>query len=473
MKTPYLLNLLTAPWAVMPEVLVQLQDIYAARMRAEKVDLSAVESQLGRPLSNEPPRYDLRPGGVAVLSADGVMAPKANVFMQVSGGISTQMLTQQFNALRADTRVKAVVFAPSSPGGNVVGVPEAARALAALAAEKPTVTVAEGPLASAMYWVGSAANAVYVHGETDPVGSLGVYARLGWEKADPHSYEMVRGKYKRISVNGQAPDPDVIAHHEGQMDYLYSLLVDTVAQQRRVKAEQVLEHMAEGRVFYGQQALAGGLVDGVSTVDAMAEQLATNPAPFAGRRKAVFALGGGHAPEASAGDALAEGTPEPEGAGDAHEGDPPTDPKGHPMPQGTETPQVSRESLERDHGSLFAQLRTEFMAAGAAAELTRVKAVMAEGQGMKGHEALVLALALDGKTSGAEAAQAILAAQRNEHNAHAAAHANDAPPAAPAAPAPKDVPGKTRADLAAEATAYAAQHKVGFVDACKALGITH
>lgn len=419
MKTPYLLNLLTAPWAIAPEVLVQLQDIYAARMRAEKVDLSAVEAQLGRPLSNQPVAYEVRPGGVAVLTADGVMAPKANVFMQVSGGISTQMLAQQFDALRADSRVQSVVFAPASPGGNVIGLPEAVRALRALSADKPTVTVAEGPLASAMYWLGSATNAVFMHGETDPIGSLGVYQRIGWEAAAPNSIEMMRGRYKRPSINGAAPDPDVLAHYDGQMDYLYALLVDTVAEHRGTTSQAVLDHMAEGRVFYGQQAIDAGLVDGVSTVQAMVDQLATNPAAYAKRRKATFALG--------------ELAPLSASAGDAPQ-DPPTE-KGPVMATPDNTP-VSRESLERDHPSLFAQLRTEFTEAGAKAERDRISGV--RGQSIPGHEALIERLAMDGTTTPGEAAMAVNAAQREALKASAQAHAADAPPAAPTSPAPDE-----------------------------------
>lgn len=449
-----LLDLMTAPWAILPETLAELQQIYATHLRGDKIDLQAVEARLGRPLANDQQRYELRDGGVAVLAPQGVMAPKANLFMQVSGGISTQMLTQQLESMRADPRVKSVVFAPDSPGGNVLGIPAAGKALAALAAEKPTVTVVEGVMASAMYWVGSAANQIHISGETDHVGSIGVVQRLSWDPVNPTSMELVRGKYKRLSVNGAPPSADVVAYHEAQMDYLYTLFVDTVAAHRGVSSEQVLERMADGRVFIGQQAIDAGLVDGVSTVDAMVEQLATNPAAFARRRKAVVALGGLPTQSASAGAAPKDDQPE----------------KGPVMPPADNTP-VSRESLERDHPSLFATLRTEFMAAGAAAELSRVKAVLAEGEGLSAHAKLVMGLALDGKTTGPEAAQAILGAERATLSKARADLAADAPAAAPSSAAPEDKPAKTRDQLAAEAAAYAAQHNVDFLAACKALGI--
>ena len=140
------------------------------------------------------------------------------------------------------------------------------------------------------------------------------------------------------------------------------------------------------------------------------------------------------------------------------------------MPQADNTV-VSRESLERDHSSLFATLRTEFMAAGATAELARVKAVLAEGEGLAGHSKLVMDLALDGKTTGAQAAQQILAAERATLSKAGADHAADAPPPAKGATASDDKPAKTREQLAAEAQAYAVEHKVDFVAACKAIGV--
>lgn len=453
-----LLDLMTGPWAILPEQLLELQGIYATHLRGDKIDIAAIEARLGRTLAAEQQQYQLGDGGVAVLRASGVMAPKANLFMQVSGGISTQMLTKQFDSMAADPRVRAVVFAPDSPGGNVLGVPAAGKALANLASLKPTVTVVEGCMASAMYWVGSASNAVFIDGETDVVGSLGVVQRLSWEPATPNSMELVRGKYKRSSVNGKGPSAEFLAQAEANLDYLYSILVDAVALHRGTTSDLVLEHMADGRVFTGQQAINAGLVDGVSTVDAMVEQLATKPATFASRRKAVFALGGLSPVSASAGAAPTDDITN-------HE-------KGNDMPQAVNT-QVSRESLESDHAALFAALRTEFFTAGEtagrAAELARVNAVLAEGEGLKGHEALVMRLALDGKTTGPEAAQAILAADRSTLAAAARAHSADAPTAAPAAPAQADTVEPTKAEQVEQAKAYAAKHGVSFVSALKQL----
>jgi ClpP class serine protease len=359
-----------------------------------------------------------------------------------------------------------VLIAADSPGGNVLGVPAAIAALRALSAAKPTVLVGEGYVASAMYWFGSAANAMFIEGSTDQVGSLGVVQRLGWQPANANSVEIVRGKYKRASNDGKQASPEAIAQAEGHLDYLYSLLIDDVAQHRGVSSDQVLAKMADGRVFIGQQAIDAGLVDGFSTVDAMVERLATNPAEFAPRRKAVFAPApkSRTAVKAEGGDPAADPADPPEEPV-LLEGKTTTDPQGETMSD--TKPVITRASLEADHPTVFAQLSAEFTAAGAQAERDRIKGV--REQSMPGCEALIESLAADGKTTPAEAAMAVNKAQRDALAAAAKAHANEAPKALKDGTAPDDK-GKTKAEQVTEAKAYAEKHKVDFVAAMKHLG---
>lgn len=437
-----LLDLLTSPWAIVPEKLLEIQAIYATHLRGDKIDITAVEARLGRQLSNEQQSYTLRDGGVAVLPMMGVMAPRANMFMQISGGLSTQMAVSQVESMRVDPRVRSAILQMDTPGGSVNGLPALGDAVRRLAAEKPVVAISEGSIASAGYWVAAACNAIFMEGPTDSVGSIGVYHRLGWDPKRENQVELVRGRYKRLSINGTTPDPEVLAHYEGHLDYLYTLFVENVAEARGVSVDVVLERMADGRIFYGQQALDAGMADGFSTVDAMAEQLATDPQRYAKRYvakpKALAAVSAG-----------AEDLPQLEAAGVADESASTPTPtcEGTVMPEADKTP-LTREALERDHPALFASLRTEFtaagQAAGAAAERDRVTAV--RGAALPGHEKLIEALASDGKTTGPEAAAAVLAAERGLRQAQASAHANDAPKPAPGATAPTTEQEKPQAD---------------------------
>ena len=459
-----LLDLLMSAWAILPEQLREIQAIYAAHLRGDKIDFEAIEARLGRPLANEQQDYQIRQGGVAVLTLDGVMAPKANLFMRVSGGVSTQMAGLQIESAMADPRVTAMVLAIDSPGGSVFGTPELGATVRELSGTKPIITVSEATLASAAYWVGAAANGVYISGPTVQVGSIGVVASHSYDpQAKGTTTEITAGKYKRINSSTGPLSAEGKDYMQGQVDHLYSVFVDAVAANRGATSEQVLEHMADGRVFIGQQAIDRGLVDGYATVDAMVEQLATNPAKFAKRRKAVFAVGG-LPPKPAGAQALA--------------------PKAEPVLLENSNPEMKgspmdRKELEQQHPALFAQLQAEFTAtattnataaatvAGAESERQRITDVRA--QTLPGHEALVEQLAFDGKTTGPEAAMAVMAAERARIAGAAAAHAADAPAAVPHAAAPADaVKGK---DVqAAEATALAKQKGISVVAALKELG---
>lgn len=420
-------ELLSAPWAILPESLREIHQIYAAHLRGEKADVAAIEARIGHPLANEQQAYTVREGGVAVLTVEGVIAPKANMFTQISGGVSAQMLVKQIQSLSADTRVKSVIQAVDSPGGSVFGIPEWAAAIAELAALKPVVTVSDAQIASAAYWGGVAANAVFLTGVTAQAGSIGVYSRMGLSEAEPGVIEFTRGKYKRSSINGQAPSPEYMAYYEGYLDHMYSVFVDAVAQYRGATSDIVLEHMADGRLFTGQQAIDAGLVDGFSTVDAMVEKLATNPDAYARRRKAkVFALASPPAPG----------------------------PAPLPSPLNLITGvSMNRAELAAAHPELLQSLLAE----GAAAERSRIQAV--EGALIPGHEALIASLKFDGKTSGGDAALAVNAAERTVREKQGTALNSAAPKPVPQAPAPAvelSADEKAAADKKAEQTRLAA-----------------
>jgi signal peptide peptidase SppA len=248
-----LIDLLTGPWAIAPDKLLELQAIYATHFRGDKIDLPALEARLGRPLAHEQQDYRIEPGGVAVLSLSGVMAPKANLFSAVSGGISTQKATVQLESAVADPRVKSIVLHLDSPGGNVLGTPEFGAAIYQLSQEKPIVAYSDGMLCSAAYWAGSAACAVYISGPVVQVGSIGVVHSRTYNPTTPVVEENITaGKYKRLSTGREPYSPEARAVVQADVDYLYSLFVDTVAQYRSTTTEQVLAHMADGRVFRGQ-----------------------------------------------------------------------------------------------------------------------------------------------------------------------------------------------------------------------------
>lgn len=131
---------------------------------------------------------------------------------------------------------------------------------------------------------------------------------------------------------------------------------------------------------------------------------------------------------------------------------------------------ITRASFEQDHASLFAAIQAEFTVLGATQERDRIKAVLAVGEGLPGHEELLQGLAFDGKTSAADASLAVLGAEKALRAAAIEAHKQDAPPAAKGSAAPADNGEKTKAQQVEEAKAVAKERGISLVAALKELG---
>jgi len=398
-----LLDIVTGPWAIQPEKLLEIQAIYATHLRGDKIDLEAVEKRLGRPLQNEPKGYEIR-DGVAVLPVAGVLAKKMNLFASISGGASYELIARDFNQALSDPAVEAIALVIDSPGGTVDGVQQLGDAIAAARGIKPVGAFADGTMASAAYWIGAQADVVVAASDTTLVGSIGVVAShqdisAAEEKAGVKTTEITAGKFKRIASQHAPLSDEGRADIQARVDYLYEVFVDAVAKARGVSVETVLSDMADGRVFIGQQAVKAGLVDGVSTLDALIADLKQRAAGVA----AIPA-------------------------------------KGASMDLAT---------LKAEHADLVAALHAE----GAAAERARIADV--EAQALPGHEALIAQLRADGQTTGPQAAAQVLAAERNKLAGMSAALAADAPALVPHAAVPADQPQAADDSLPVEERAKA------------------
>lgn len=429
-------DILLAPWAIEPAKLREMQAIYTRHVQGDKLDLAAIEARLGRPLANEQQEYQIREGGVAVLPIEGVIAPKANMFMRISGGTSTQLLQKQIESAMVDPRVRSLILAIDSPGGSVFGTPELAASIDELARIKPIVSVSDARMLSAAYWIGSAANAIYVTGLTVEVGSIGVVATHNYDaRAAEGTTEITAGKYKRIATSNAPLTAEGQQYLQDHVDHVYTVFVNAVAQHRGTDVDTVLEHMADGRVFIGQQAIDAGLVDGVSTIDAMVEKLASDPEAFTKRRKAkVAALASSPAPG--------------------------------PVPLPSPSPTLQGVSMNRqDLAAQHPELLQTILAEGAASERTRIQSV--KSALIPGHEALIESLMFDGKTSGGDAALQVNAAERLVREKQGAAANSEAPKPAPQAAAPAVDPA-----VQAQANAQAEQARMAALpveERCKAI----
>lgn len=354
--------------------------------------------------------------GVAVIFASGALVHREQFNMADSTYfLGYDRLAAQLEAAIADPDVHAVLQVYDSPGGQVAGAFEYAERIHALRGKKPIWAIGDDLAASAAYLAASAFEHVAVT-STGYLGSIGVVMRhVDWSRALANDGIQVTHIYAGThKVDGTPYEPLSRSVHEdlqAEVDSLYGLFVDAVARHRRTDSAAV--RATQARTFRGATAVEVGLADRVATTDELISELAA----MRPRSHSV-----GHSARSTA---STKGEPM---SGNAQGGQPAAQtPPAAPAA-------LSRATFESDHPALFAQIRAEFTSAGAAAERDRIASVRA--QSLPGHEKLIEQLAADGKTTGPEAAAAVLAAERSARQAQATALANDAPTPAPASAAP-------------------------------------
>jgi signal peptide peptidase SppA len=165
--------------------------------------------------------------------------------------------------------VKSILMVVKSGGGAVSGVSETAKFIESVDKVKPVVTYSPSTMASAALWLGLAAREAYISSTTiaGSIGTITVMAsRYRQLQEDGIDTTVVRsGKYKAL---GHMAEPlSELAQQETQstIDYLSDIFLTYVAERRGVNKVAADTKFGQGRTFVGEQALAVGLVDGVSS----------------------------------------------------------------------------------------------------------------------------------------------------------------------------------------------------------------
>lgn len=374
------------PWAILPDHLEMICSI----ARRENESIEAVAAKLGRPLQNTR-TVEVR-DGVAIVPVTGPVFRYANLFTDISGATSLEVLATDFSTAENDPAIKAIVLNMDTPGGEANGIAEFAQMVRS--ASKPVVAYVDGMAASAGYWIASAANEI-VMSKTGEVGSIGAVVGVQASK-DQRYIEIVSSQSpkKRPDVN----TADGRQQIQARIDALAQVFVEDVANYRNVETQNVLDNFGQGDMRMGEEAVALGMADRVSTLENVI-------AGLSGKSK---------------------------GASQYMATD-----KGQPV---ATKPDITRAYLAEHHSDLVQAIHNEgvaaatadvtaaqkeYFTAGATAERERIQGVLA--QSIPGHEKLVQALAFDGETTPEKAAMQVLAAEKTARTTSLTNHKADAP----------------------------------------------
>lgn len=268
MNHSYILNaFLEHPWAILPSKLAILEDIVVRHVSGEKMDAEIVQAQLhgaARP-------QERQASGVAVLPLFGSIFPRANMMTALSGATSTDAFGMRFDELMNDPHVSAIVLDVDSPGGQVGGVAELSQKIYNARGKKPVVAVVNHTMASAAYWIGTAADEV-VMTPSAQAGSIGVFAaHQDISKAlenDGVKVSLISaGKYKTEGNPYEPLSDEARASIQSSVDETYENFIDAVARNRGVSASVVRSDFGEGRMVRAREAVKLGMADRIGTLE--------------------------------------------------------------------------------------------------------------------------------------------------------------------------------------------------------------
>jgi signal peptide peptidase SppA len=256
-------------WAIAPEAMDAITRRLAELSKTEDFAAAAAAYTPSPPDASQPPYETI--DGVAHIPIVGTITRRAGFLSLLFGATSLDELSRSVAAAVADRSVDAIALMIDSPGGTVSGLSGAADLIHAARRVKPVAAHAAGTMASAAYWLGSAAGRVIVEPAAQ-VGSIGVLmVHTDFSVADAKygikTTYLTAGHYKAMGNDAEPLSDEARAYFQGQLDHIYGLFIDAVARHRGVDAETVRTDMADGRVFIGAQAVEAGLADAVGALE--------------------------------------------------------------------------------------------------------------------------------------------------------------------------------------------------------------
>lgn len=215
--------------------------------------------------------------GIAIIPIHGTLVRRAIGLDAASGLTSYARIAADLDAALASPDIAGILLDIDSPGGEAGGVFELSARIRAANAAKPVWAHAGDSAFSAGYALACAAQRVTLP-TTGGVGSIGVIAlHIDQSVRNAQNGLSVTALYAGAHKNDATPHapltPQATDALQTEIDRLHDLFVAHVAAMRGLDANAV--RATEAALYFGQDALAAGLADGVASLDATLADFAT------------------------------------------------------------------------------------------------------------------------------------------------------------------------------------------------------
>lgn len=290
MSSHILTQVVESKWAILPgslEAIVELvQDHSSTFARTtfhqNENPMQAVIGTIGERINGT--QFSTRAGSVGILHIDGPIIPRSVETASSGPSASLEKFSKELKLMEDDPKIDNIVISFDTPGGLVTGVSEFADFVRSLS--KPVTGFVYGYAASAGYWIASATTKLY-GSSTAEVGSIGTVAVF-----EDRSAENERRGVKRFEiVSNLSPnkrlDPQTDAGRQETLrilDQITELFVSDVARGRGKKYDDVMSSFGQGSMFIASEAVDRGMLDGITTLAALVDDL-NNESSLSGSRR--------------------------------------------------------------------------------------------------------------------------------------------------------------------------------------------
>ncbi len=268
-----LLNMVLDDHALASAFFEQATDRYGQRFEARASMAGQKRNVAFYPRAlREKESKEIKPNSTAVIPITGSLMKQGD---WCSYGMED--MAGWLKAADSDKRISNILLWIDSPGGTVDGTQALADTIKGM--EKPVLAFVDGLMASAALWIGSAAQHVVARNSTTEVGSVGVVLSFAdirpmWEREGVKFHTILSSLSKdknREFLEALKGEYDLVK--ELSLDPLATMFIDTI-KANRPGAVASADTWNTGRVFFAEEAIKLGLIDGIADFDAALDILA-------------------------------------------------------------------------------------------------------------------------------------------------------------------------------------------------------
>jgi protease-4 len=206
-------------------------------------------------------------GRIAIVYAEGAIVDGEGD----RGDIGGVKFARELRRLRQDDSIKAIVLRVNSPGGSASASENIGREVRLTRKVKPVVVSMGTYAASGGYWISAYGDRIFAE-PTTITGSIGVFGiQFDVQKLANSvglTFDVVKtGKFADAITITRPKTEAELAVFQNMVDWIYGEFVAKVADARKLKIE-VVQEIAQGRVWSGAEAKKLGLVDEIGGLDA-------------------------------------------------------------------------------------------------------------------------------------------------------------------------------------------------------------